>query len=173
MIQWKSPDLASTARLSEIWNSQTLLVWPTTLGGCLGGVACFKWQPQAFTGNLCIAGILVIFLVFPFSRWGWCLSSFRLTTHSRHLLTFHFTEDWSIIYFEAIPGHPERKPVAYLDLVFMHVLYSAGGWNRLRSWWVSLSECHKFIVEGNIQICLWKGPQNHRGLWLHFSPCRG
>lgn len=37
----------------------------------------------------------------------------------------------------------------------------------------ALSQCQKFILEGNIQICLWKGPQNHRGLWLHFSACRG
>lgn len=43
---------------------------------------------------------------------------------SRHLLTFHFKENWPIFYFEAIPAHAERKPVANLDLLFMRVLYT-------------------------------------------------
>lgn len=93
---------------------------------------------------------------------------------SRHLLTFHFKENWPIFYFEVIPAHLERKPVANLDLLFMRVLYTKHEVEK--DWNLServLSSCHKFILEGNIQICLWKWPQNHRGLWLNPSACGG
>lgn len=81
---------------------------------------------KGFTGSLCIAVISVLFPLFPPVAGVdvWLGIQIQNVLCSRHLLTFHFKESWPIFYFEAIPAHAERKPVANLDLLFMRVLYT-------------------------------------------------
>lgn len=85
------------------------------------------WGSRASQEAFGVAVISVLFPVFFPPVAGvdvWLGIQIHNVLCSRHLLTFHFKENWPIFYFEAIPAHAERKPVANLDLLFMRVLYT-------------------------------------------------